>query len=87
MPFSFGDKKYLCVHLRRGDYLNVASYVVSDRDFLEVVKPFSYIYNKIVIVSDSLVTDDFVAELSSLFETVLNLDRIDLLTAHVVMKW
>lgn len=86
MPFYFADEKYLCVHLRRGDYLNVASYMVSDRNFLEVVKPFSYIYNKIVIVSDSLVKDDFVAKLSNLFETVLNLDRIDLVTAHIVMR-
>ena len=86
MPFDFGNEKYLCVHLRRGDYLNVASYMVSDKNFLEVIKPFSYIYNKIVIVSDSLAKDDFVAELSNLFETVLNLDRIGLVTAHIVMR-
>ena len=31
------NENYICIHMRRGDYLNVASHIISDQDFLKVL--------------------------------------------------
>lgn len=50
-------EKYLCVHLRRGDYLNVASHIVSSDGLDTTAVKFSNIINRVLIVSDSKIED------------------------------
>jgi Glycosyl transferase family 11 len=81
-----GRDKYLCIHIRRGDYLNVASHLISDDAFVRLAKRFVDLMNHAVIVSDSVVTDDLRARLSSLFAKTTFLDHINEYETHCVMR-
>jgi hypothetical protein len=47
-----GDR-YLCVHVRRGDYLNVASHLVSSRALDDIAAKFATLVDRVLILSDS----------------------------------
>lgn len=78
---------YLCVHIRRGDYINVASHLIGDADFLVLIKKFSKLTNSLVILSDSAIQDGLRNQVSPLFENVLFLDNIDAYQSHQIMRY
>jgi hypothetical protein len=49
----FGDESFACMHLRRGDFLNVATHIVSDEAFLRVSKRIGKLVKNLLIVSDT----------------------------------
>jgi hypothetical protein len=77
---------YLCVHIRRGDYVNVASHLIGDDDFLKLIQKFSGLSNSLVVLSDSLIQDEFKKKVVSLFENILFLDGIDAYQSHQIMR-
>ena len=77
---------FLCIHIRRGDYVNVASHLISDGEFISLVRKFSGLINHAVILSDSPIEPDFRNAVSPHFSTVSFLDNIDPYSSHRVMR-
>jgi hypothetical protein len=77
---------YLCIHVRRGDYVNVASYLVPDRHFIELSAKFAGLVESIVVVSDSPLETNFRNSISSGFDQAVFLDNIDAFATHRVMR-
>jgi hypothetical protein len=44
---------YLCIHIRRGDYLNVASRLVGENEYIDLAKSFADLVRQVIIISDS----------------------------------
>lgn len=80
------DPVYLCVHVRRGDYVNVASHLVSDSEFVGLSAKFAGLVKSIVIVSDSPLEPAFRQQVSAGFEQAVFLDDIDAFGTHRVMR-
>jgi len=49
----FGDGSYGCIHIRRGDYVNVASFMVADEAFVRVTTNICKLIKNLLVVSDS----------------------------------
>jgi hypothetical protein len=81
---STGD--FLCIHVRRGDYVNVASHLTSDKDLLAVALKFARLCDKVVILSDSPIGVDYQAALSPLFNQVYFYDNINAISSHHIMR-
>lgn len=64
---NFSNPNYLCLHIRRGDYLNVASYLVPDNYFLDISSKFIGLVDTIVVFSDSPLSADFTNEVKKGF--------------------
>jgi hypothetical protein len=77
---------YLCIHVRRGDYVNVASHMVSDEEFLDLANKVSGLVNSVVIVSDSMIPDSFRRRVCGIYKDALFLDKVDAVDAHRVMR-
>lgn len=65
LPESYG-----AIHIRRGDYLNVASHIVSNEMFLKQLKSVSKLTDNCVLVSDSKISDEIKDEAQDLFNSV-----------------
>jgi hypothetical protein len=85
LPAGFAND-YLCVHVRRGDYVNVASHLVSDDEFFELAGKFAGLVKHLVVVSDSPIEAGFRNSISTGFEHTAFLDDIDAWTSHCVMR-
>lgn len=85
LPVEFSSG-YLCIHVRRGDYVNVASHLLADGEFTELADKFSGLVKHIAVVSDSPIGDDFRAAISARYEQAVFLDNIDAFTSHRVMR-
>lgn len=48
-----GKNDYLCIHIRRGDYVNVASHLIDDIDFVNLAKSLSQFVPAVIVISDS----------------------------------
>lgn len=79
-------RPYLCLHVRRGDYVNVASHLVSDAEFIGSAKRFAGLVARVVILSDSDVPAAFVAALEPHFEQVLVRVGIGAFASHRIMR-
>lgn len=77
---------FLCMHVRRGDYVNVASHLIADGEFLNLARKFSGFVNTSVILSDSPLGQEFKSELASFFKEVHFLDNTDAFQAHRIMR-
>lgn len=77
---------FLCIHIRRGDYVNVASHLIPDGEFISLVRKFSGLINHAVILSDSPIEPDFRNAVSPHFLTASFLDNIDPYSSHRVMR-
>lgn len=77
---------FLCIHVRRGDYVNIASHLVADSEFIGLTRKFSGLVNSIVVLSDSPINQDFRNALSSYFKDASFLDNTDAYTAHRIMR-
>lgn len=81
-----GAQPYLCVHVRRGDYVNVASHLVSDAEFIASAKRFAGLMDRVVILSDSDVPAGFVSALQMHFDQVIAQVGIDAFASHRIMR-
>ena len=83
------DKKsYLCIHIRRGDYMNVASHIVPDDAFILLAKRFKHLIDSVVIFSDSLLGEVFKNQVRLQFKQVVFLDNsaVSPFITHCVMR-
>lgn len=78
--------RFLCVHIRRGDYVNVASRLVSNEDFIHHIKKYSGLIENLVVLSDSAIEATFQDAISSYFKQAMFLDNTDSLVAHRIMR-
>ena len=62
----FGTESYACLHVRRGDYLNVATYVVDDAALCRAVAKVSRLVKHLLVVSDSPLSPGMAATLQKL---------------------
>jgi hypothetical protein len=85
LPQEFSSG-YLCIHVRRGDYVNVASHLITDNEFIELSGKFSGLVKRMVVVSDSPIDEHFRLALAAGYEQVEFLDDIDAFTSHRVMR-
>lgn len=84
--YSFLSKhKYSCAHLRRGDYLAVASYLVPESAFVSAVKYLATTSSNLAILSDSIVNQSLQAKLYDLCSNLVILDSIPPEDAFVIM--
>lgn len=79
-------ERYLCVHVRRGDYVNVASHLVGDAEFIAMARRFSRLVDGVVVLSDSPLGSEFRQAISASFKRAQFLDQADVATAHRVMR-
>lgn len=77
---------FLCIHVRRGDYVNVASHLVADGEFISLARKFSGLVNRVAVMSDSPIGPDFRSAVSSYFGEAIYLDNTDPYTAHRIMR-
>lgn len=85
LPAPFSDS-YLCIHIRRGDYVNVATHLVPDSAFVDLAKKFSGLIPRLAVISDSPIGLGLRESLSSLFTQSVFLDQIDAFESHRVMR-
>lgn len=77
---------YLCMHIRRGDYVNVASHLVADAQFLAIARCYSPIVRNAVIVSDSPIASALRESLSQHFTRIAFKDEISAFETHRLMR-
>jgi hypothetical protein len=80
------EKDYLCIHIRRGDYVNVASHLVSDMDFIQLSKSISASVSTVVVISDSEPSDVVKENLTRLFAQCSYCIGGDPHIAHVIIR-
>ncbi len=85
LPVDF-PKDFLCLHIRRGDYLNVASHLVGDEQFAGIAKKFSKLLQGLVVLSDSPISADFKATMVPFFTQVAWMEELDTLQSHCLMR-
>jgi len=77
---------YLCIHIRRGDYVNVASHLIADIEFIELASKFAGLVREVVVVSDSPIDESFRQAIATGYERVVFRDNIDAFTTHRIMR-
>lgn len=77
---------YLCMHIRRGDYVNVASHLVADAQFIAIAGNYSPLVRNAVIVSDSPIAPALRERLSEQFSRIAFMDGITAFETHRLMR-
>lgn len=77
---------YVCVHVRRGDYVNVGSDLISEDKFVELARKLAAFAENLVVVSDSPIGADFSQRISFGYKRAVFLDEIDAASAHRIMR-
>jgi hypothetical protein len=85
LPMEFLNG-YLCMHVRRGDYVNVASHLIPDSEFHNLAKKISGLVENLVVLSDSPIGMEFRTELLAYFKQIIYLDNTDPFSAHRIMR-
>ena len=80
------DRPFVCLHLRRGDYLNVATFLVSDESSLRALRTVSRLVHDAVIISDSPLSPEMNSALLGLGLNVVTLVGGDPVAAHGLMR-
>lgn len=85
---QLNGERYLCLHVRRGDYLNVASHLVSSSELDSIASKFSELVDRILILSDSPIGESEFQNLRSKFAGRINVidNDPDPLLAHSLMR-
>ncbi len=75
------------LHLRRGDYLNVATHLISTEEIIKICNKLPKILKRLIIFSDSKGSDnqEFILVLKKIFREVKWLDNIDNVNTHKIM--
>ena len=78
---------FVCVHVRRGDYLKVASHLVPEEQFLETVCKVKRLVSTIVVISDSSISNEFKEIVSNEFINTIFFDSggLDFALSHYLM--
>lgn len=81
-------ERYLCLHVRRGDYLNVASHLVSSKELDRIASQFSGLVDRILILSDSPIGAAEFENVRSKFSGRINVidSDPDPILAHSLMR-
>ena len=81
-------QRYVCMHIRRGDYLNVASHLVGERSFDDLASKFRVAVDRLLILSDSPVDMKKLPLVENAFEGRINVidDNPDPVLAHSLMR-
>lgn len=79
-------ENFICIHIRRGDYVNVASHLISDAEFIELIDKFSGLVENAVFLSDSPIGGGFRDQVHPMFQSALFLDNIDPYLSHQIMR-
>lgn len=79
---------YLCLHVRRGDYLNVASHLISSKELDGIASQFSGLVNRVLILSDSPIGASEFEKVRSKFSGRINVidSDPDPILAHSLMR-
>jgi hypothetical protein len=77
---------FFCIHIRRGDYVNVATNLISDAEFIRLIKKFSGLIDHVVLMSDSPIPQDFRNAVTPMFKSANYLDKTDPYTSHQIMR-
>ena len=77
---------YLCIHIRRGDYVNVASHLVGDAQFIAMARNYAALVQNAVVVSDSPIAPEIRQTLSALFARTEFKDDISAFDTHRLMR-
>jgi hypothetical protein len=85
LPDAFSGG-YLCIHIRRGDYVNVASHMLPDEDFVRIAAKFAGLTRHVAVLSDSPISPSLRASISGFYEGSVFLDNTDAFTAHCIMR-
>jgi len=82
------NSPFICIHIRRGDYLNVASHLVKDEEFIEIIDKFHKLTDSIVILSDSKIDSKIKTIAQKKFNNVLLLgdSGISHVDGHNIMR-
>ena len=81
-----GDRPFACLHLRRGDYLNVATFLESDDSSIKALRSVSRLVGDVVVVSDSPLSPELESGLSALGLNVTRVIGGDPVEAHGLMR-
>jgi hypothetical protein len=80
------NNEYICAHLRRGDYLNVAELVYSEEEFIQTLKKTKNFLKEIIIISDSRPSEQFETFISEAYQNHRFIIGGDLHVAHALMR-
>lgn len=83
---GMGAENFLCIHVRRGDYVNVASHLVEDDTFIDLAKKFVGLVDHVIVLSDSPINAAFRSEISPYFKMSDFIDNSDSVTSHYIMR-
>ena len=83
---GWNNTKYLCIHVRRGDYLNVASHLVNDEKFVAMARKLSRLVERAVILSESTLSEGLRSAFTGAFKEVRVMDPTDAASAHRIMR-
>ena len=81
------ESPYTCIHLRRGDYLKVASHIVSTSEVIKASSKFTNICESLIVISDSDLNElDKNLIYSVGYKNVIPIISGDPLEAHQLMR-
>ena len=61
---SIEPHSYICMHVRRGDYMNSdVHHKVPENNFVEIAEKFTKLYQTIIVASDSKLSAEFKSEI------------------------
>jgi hypothetical protein len=86
---SMEPHSYICMHVRRGDYMNSdIHHIISENNFLKIAEKFVKQYSTIVVASDSKLSAEFKYEIGKKFTRTVFLDdmAIDDFATHTIMR-
>jgi hypothetical protein len=86
--FILPKEYFICIHVRRGDYLNVASYIVPEAFFELISLKFKGIIETIIVFTDGELDQSFIRILNNNFSKVLLFENscLDPFTTHTIMR-
>jgi hypothetical protein len=86
--FILPKEHFICIHVRRGDYLNVSSYIVPEAFFELISLKFKGIIETIIVFTDGELNQSFINILNNNFIKVLLFENscLDPFTTHTIMR-
>jgi Glycosyl transferase family 11 len=85
------DEPFTAIHIRRGDYLQVASKIINVDEYFQLLKVLSnLLFGKVLIISDSVVSDEDRSKLQKVLHSsqVIYLDApgLDAFRTHCLLR-
>jgi hypothetical protein len=80
---------FICLHVRRGDYLNVASYIIADERYFNITKKITEenkLISKLLVVSDTPISENLRNLLNTLDINVIYNTETNTHVTHGLMR-